>query len=350
MRKMITSRIFWITFIISSIVIFLISANVNRTYQARTKVLLLPKNAAIAENLEAITLNAGEIGSSLSFYNMLAKLHEEIEDRVYDLPDYKRLKYWNSIASFRRAGKSGVLLLTVRDPDREQAELISNYSARDISVVMSRYYDIKNELEMRIIDGPVVAYGSLFYNRDWTLISVLSGFVIGAIAYLIASLSCDADAGRRKLPRDPGMVRKNREEMLQEMREKIRKAGSFSRDKLLILSEEEIQKEHSRARSGQQDNPVAAETKREDIPKKKPSLPVQKKPLSFEKKSAAPDNLPVANEFNVSAEEKTGMKEKNTPDSEKSAEIQKKLKEIRDHEATPEEVKRRLNKLLRGEM
>lgn len=355
---MFTSRIFWTTFIVFSIVIFIITANMNRAYQARVKILFLPKNETIAENLDPIGLNAGEIGNSLSFYSMLIQLHEEVEDAATGLPDYKRQNYWNSIASFERIENSDVLRITVRHQDQEQAELFAHYAAKDLTVVMSKYYDIKNELEIRIIDGPIIDSGSVLYRWDSAVLSVLLGFVLGAIAYLVSSLLSSREVGSKRVSfvSSPDAAKRRREEMLREMRDKIKNPKITSREKIFIPSEEELEKERTRASTvktieqARQSIPAAGEIKKDLNLERKPAPVIQKKPVTFEKKSAAPDNLPVAGEFAPGAIEKPLPREKETGDSEKSAEIQEKLKEMRDHEATSEEVKKRLNKLLRGEM
>ena len=317
------SKLFWTASIIAAAIIFTVLYNANKTYVGESRILILPENTMTAGNIEQIIGNAQEIPKSLSFYNgMLAENHD-IVDGAANLPDVQRKNYWDSKIDIRRIGHSSILDISVFDKNPVQADIITQQAANDIAVVMSHYYNIQTDLSVRIIEEPIV---SLTQKGDfWTssiAISSILGLVLGAaIVNIIFSIQKKRGIISRKEfgsifePEEAGKKfepEPEAEEIIQsDISETIRPVPAEDEKKVILEK---------------------LETKEKKIGKK-PSQPVAR-----EKKSVAPSNLPIGEgpmlEGAVSFAPGEG----------------KEVKADHLREATPEEVKERLNKLLKGNL
>lgn len=251
----------------------------NKTYDAEVRILVLPKNAATAENANQIIKNAREIPQSLSFYDKLIANYPEITDGSAGRSGEKRLDFWNSKIKLSQIGTSGVLKIDSFDPVQSQAELISVKVASDLSMVLSKYYNAETDLAVRFIDGPIVYQVSGANLSRLIAFSVLVGILFGIIFYLLVNL-----ISREKSPTEN-------------------------------LNKSAFEKEEA---------PYFPETI-EEIPEEV---------YTFEKKAGAPENLPTS--------------ENNPEGAPKYVSLESEGKGI-SREATPEEVRERLNRLLRGD-
>lgn len=272
---------FWFLGIIISAVIFFVGINLSKIYESKVRVLIIPKNEISSKNIDQIINNAQEIPFSLNFYNKLTA-NEDFDDEAFEFADKKRKAYWNSKLKIKRIEKSGILEISIRDKNQWQSEIISQKTAQDLAVVMSKYYNIKTDLDLRIIDGPIAGKTNDYGNLNWIISSLIVGFLF---SFLINSISL--------------------------FTKKIKIPERITPLENVFISHFPSREEYN-------------------IQKRK-----VKKEITPSKKAPAPANLPIA--------EKTEM---TLP-----FEAKKEIKEARpSREATPEEIKERLNRLLRGEM
>ncbi|HEX7586407.1 MAG TPA: hypothetical protein VF390_02130 [Patescibacteria group bacterium] len=103
---MLKSKYFWLLAILVAAVVFSIGINNQKIYQSEIKILILPKSAILAGNIDQIIENAKEIPRSLSFYDKLVELNPDIEDSSFNLSDQKRRDAWNSRIEIKRIDKS----------------------------------------------------------------------------------------------------------------------------------------------------------------------------------------------------------------------------------------------------
>lgn len=303
MEKILKSKIFWLALILAAAVVFLVGINLDRNFKAEVDVLILPKSDSAVRNISQIMGNAKEIPRSLSFYDKLLERNEDIEDEAAGLPDYKRKAVWNSKNKIEQIGSSGIVKIEVFDPSQWQAEILSRQVATDVAVVMSKYYNVKTDLDVRIIDGPIIGYAPRRSIAAWIGISLLVGLAAGFLLSLISSVLSKAEIKRKFQVRFP-----------------------FRERKPFVISEEKAGIPKGVFEAEKKEEPAFVITKKE------------KPVIGATKKAAAPSNLPVGEEFIFEAP-------KIKPEEEKPEE-----KKTAYREATPEEVKERLNKLLRGEM
>ncbi len=300
MQNMLKSKIFWITAIIFAVIIFIASLNTGRAYKGETDILFVPKSEKAVRNINQILANAEALPRSLSFYDKLLELNPDIEDPASGQTDEKRKKFWEEEIFSRHMGASGIVRVSALSGDQSQAEIVSQKTAADIIAVMSRYYDTANDLDMRVIDGPIVFTSNQNKTSVWILLSVLLGIAAGMLAYLFASLAKTAA---------PKTI--------------LAKPTIFGQEKQTSLFEKTA-------------------VKKEGLPKKDSKnifAPAEEAPyFALNKKAGAPENLPIGDAFSFGGNEKKAEPEIIKEETRKT------------REATAEEVRARLNKLLSGGM
>jgi capsular polysaccharide biosynthesis protein len=308
MGKMLSSKIFWSITILFSLVVFIFNLNLNRAYLAQTEILLLPKNEAATQNISQIMENASLLPLTLSFYENHIATSDEVIDEVQELPGYKKLDFWQKKINLEKIGQSGIIRISVADPDQWQAEALAQASAKGLSDELSRYYNIRTELETRIVDGPILRYSRPLNKISWTaVLSFLVGLAISMFLYLLYSLFSQISMPVRKSPRVKFSYTPP-------------EAPEFSEPVYPIEEPFEFF---------------------EETPAPEPT------PVTEIKKSFAPSNLPVVEE-EVQPESKADLKLRQ--DEHILASVNRIASKHSSREASPEEVKARLNRLLRGDM
>jgi capsular polysaccharide biosynthesis protein len=292
-------------FTIAVLAVFVALINLNRTYKAETELLLIARNEATAKGMDKIIEDAMIIPKTLSFYDRI--ISEGIEDPAQELPGYKREDYWKTKVRTEKIAGSNMIQITIFDKDQFSAEEISQQSALSEAQVLSQYYNIETELDTRIVNGPTVSYGLKTNGFILFLESLLGGIIFAVSVNIISYILELAGIGSKK-----GKA--------------VSIVSKYQMPQIMKVQEEK---------------PIAFDKRPADF--KKP----QEKNISTEKtvagvpagkKAAAPDNLPIADEsiFKIAAK-------KTEP-----AILEKESEGPVIREATPEEVKERLNKLLKG--
>lgn len=292
MKNFLRSKIFWFFFAIIFAVVFAFFLASSREYSSETAVLFSPKNTTSAINMEGTMGNAEEFAKTL---------HLE-----------------KNGVTFERIGHSQMIGVSARDASASKAKELSHQSAISLISVMSRYYNIKTELDMRIIDWSETTIPSaknIFYD-------LLAGIILSLILSLaIFNIYDFVSSPRISI---------------------VRKMPTFS---LAGLSKN--MNDFSKGKKKAEEKPEAYSARQPEGEKEKNIITPAP---TFARKSAAPENLPFAPEEIVEQKlypngngEKQPKETKNGPPAEKP-------KEDIFREATPEEVKERLNKLLSGKM
>lgn len=305
MENLFKSKTFWVTTIVIAVIAFIIGTNSGKSFIGETSILLIPKSDKAVRNIDQIIANAKEIPKSLSFYNKLVELNPDMEDQASGLADAERKDFWNDKIVLKNTRRSGIIRVNVFSDSQLQAEIISKQVANDISVVMSRYYDTKNDLDIRIIDGPIVYAFKKCSFLVISLYSIILGLLAGTIIYFLVSFM-----GILVAQRQLALRLKN-----------IRFPFAFNNN--VPKKPEHLGREKTSFNLGLSKN----EAKFQFTPVKK---------------AAAPENLPIGSEFVMSSLKRTRQAEEQA--IEKTEEVEKM------REATPEEVRERLNKLLHGNL
>lgn len=349
MKKVFNSKTFWIVSVVALAAIFMLSVNIDRAYKSTTKLLIIPRSPVSVKNADQIIGNLTQIPYSLSFYDRMAKENADVTDAtVAELPDYKRQAHWNSALQTQRVGTSGVLEITVTDKDHYQAEVLSSQASKTLLGVVGLYYNIETDLDVRIINPTVTDYSAGETDYVLLLERLLGAFLL---IYFIFFVSLNLNLNLLE----------------KEVAKKIALPNFF-------------------ARYGNSFSPAKAkDDEAVAIPEKKWTLPPEEKPytdfIKTNKVASAPFNLPIAEDESflttreeeiilettksVTLESEADEEEKTVEDyavepaetpANNIAEIEPATPVVSEEavpitrEATPEEVKARLNKLLSGKL
>jgi len=293
-------------------------------YRSETEILAIPTNQMLADNFSQVAGNLEQIPMTLGFYNKLLELYPDIEDQYAGMSPAQRKQAWNNDLDVGQKEKSNVISVKVSNPNQWQAELIGQKVSSDIISIANRYYNSEyQQLNLRIIDNPVTS--SVVKSSKWTsrvfpafvigfLIAILISVLIGVIKNLLAPKTPEPE-----LP--SGDVWKKYSEKdepdVTTMESDLKKSDTEEVTVMETPSDEE-------------ELPIFTPTIKPTEDRLQPDLT---------KKAKAPQNLPVAQEAvpSIFSQEK------------KQAEPIPEKPKAYYREASPEEVKERLNKLLRGD-
>ncbi|MFC1756424.1 hypothetical protein ACFLY1_00555 [Patescibacteria group bacterium] len=155
-----------------------------KSYKSEVSVLFVPKSDQASIQSEQIIQNFTELPRRLSFYEKLLMDNLEIKDRFEGFDKDKRKAMWNRSIDIERKEKSSIIYVVAESKNKVQSQKISKQIAITLFANASKYYNVKNDIDLRLIDGPI----SKTFVKDWywlALLSILLG--IGA-AYVISAV------------------------------------------------------------------------------------------------------------------------------------------------------------------
>lgn len=328
MEKFLKSQLFWLLAALITVVVFVAGINVSRTYRAEMSLLFLIKNESLAQKPERVLGNAEALLRAEAFYDRFAQ-NSELIDPVEDLPNAKRQDFWNNKIAVKQIRRSTVLRISFFDENQFRAEMAVRQMAMELANALSKYYNLKTEVDVRFIDGPIVYQEARINFPILATISIVLGLLLSALLLTLNDLWLERQAFRQINPKNffslAGLER-YREEFF-DLSRKAPKENNVERTT-------EINKEPIFT-----DEPevlVAAE-----IPLEKVRMAPLEKKAPEAKKASAPDNLPMAPE---------GFPTDLFPTKKEEVQLEKNDLFEMPPEPTAEEVKERLNRLLKGDL
>lgn len=300
-----------------------------KDYQSTVKILVISKSEKSSANHDRILNTIAELPKTLTFYEKLLAENPEIkENRIYSSLDEKK-ENWNSMIKVSvNPEDSSIIELTVISDDEKSSQIISNKSARNLFNITSNYYDVKNDIDLRIIEGPIVK--DSLKNAFWLfLASILLGY---SLAVIFQRLFVFAATDLDKLMMALRQGSKKNNEAPQEEHDQKKDGSDLQNDTASDLENKKSQELKERET---EELERLNKIMQQDIYPNFPEMPI-----SEPKKASAPDNLPIAD---VDAFEIDKSEEEDKEKSDMAIENEKSS-----HEPTPEEIRKRLNQLLRG--
>ena len=183
------SLYFFVIAIVLSVVAFLVFLDGSKSYTVETSIILIPKSEKAAKDSEHIVENMRVIPTKVSFYDKMIK-DNYINDQFGGLSNNKKENSWNEIIKTTRDGKSSIVDISISGKDSENAEELSDATISTLINVMSFYYNIKDDIDIRIIQGP----STETHAGSWFLFAILS-LIIGTIVSFLVSLVSEVISG-----------------------------------------------------------------------------------------------------------------------------------------------------------
>ena len=338
--------------LILSVTFFLLLVNSFKTYRSEISILVSAKSEVAAKQQSQIVSNIIELPKTLAFYDRMLKFNPDVRDVTVGLSTQQRKAKWNEMLSVERASfDSSVIKIGITTSRQSDADQLASKTVRTLFDTSALYYNIKKDVDLRIIDGPISRVQ--VSNWYWLLaLGIILGFAVsGLLEYLIF--------GSQKLSiSKPNFLKMN-------------SFFDFKKTPELPL-EEELESLNNLYRSEQTKQPFVFEQKTEDteLPQEKAALisdyaekfqeikKITKKlepgkypnfpemPIGHKREASAPDNLPIADSAFLAQFETPQQPAEPEPLSTTEEETVTEGPK----EPTPEELKKRLNELLKGKI
>jgi hypothetical protein len=167
-------RAFIVTLVFVTLSAALFWLDFFRSYRAEMAVLVVSKTAVSSQDA---TENAAELVRTLAFYERVLADNDLIDDNFVGYAPDQRKALWNDTVFVKRRAESSVLTVRARGETPEKAKRLAKQTAQTLFATMSFYYNIKTEMDMRVIDGPLVSY-TLTSPFLFGATSIVTGFSI----------------------------------------------------------------------------------------------------------------------------------------------------------------------------
>lgn len=327
---------------------FALLAQSAKTYRSTVTIMVIAKSPAAAQQKEAIADNIAALPRTLSFYDRLLADNPSISDPTAGKAPDKRKSLWDGFVQVQQpnASDKSIIELSTLAKSSGDSQTLSTDAVRTLFSVASGYYNVKDDIDLRIIDGPITS--AEVGAWQWlALASILLGI---AAAYLIGELFS------------------SRPRSASESRELFENIFATPKIKPIASLEDIYLSQDRQATTAIADTPaykqpeVAVETPAEpliEVPKwEYPNFPEM--PVSHGLQASAPANLPIADETlfvpqpPVDTQAPTGENTAAMPTHAEPTpeQLKARLSQLSGsaHEPTQDEIKNRLNQLLKGEL
>ncbi|PID52772.1 MAG: hypothetical protein CR972_00245 [Candidatus Moraniibacteriota bacterium] len=171
-------------------VLFFISAFMTSKYHAEIKVLIVQKNYVIEEDFYNSNRMSNYVGKVFSrviytdaFLNQVLQSPLNIR-KTFSMDSRERKKEWGEMVSVDRLGDVGIVRVSVFDVEEDVAVNTAKAIAWAMSKKKNEYFSDAENLDIRIIDEPIVhdikTRPNIYVN---TIFGLLIGLV-GSIGYI----------------------------------------------------------------------------------------------------------------------------------------------------------------------
>ncbi len=329
---------------ILSLTFLLLAIDSLKSYRSDIMILVTAKSELAQAQSKKISNSIIEIPRTLSFYDRLLKYNPDVRDVAEGLSPDERKKNWNKMFSIEQMPEdSSIFKLSMTTRREADAQQLSIKSARTLFDTLAFYYDIKNDADLRIIDGPISqAQVPHFF---WLLVvSLIGGFSLSALlnSFLISGknlLTSNSDLPKKSFFN----FKKETELPVENEIESLRKLYQNEQSDSPFLFEEKIEEVPEIDQAFQEMKKITKQIE----PSKYPNF--SEMPVREKQPESVPDNLPIADET-FFAEYENPQQAAMQESTSVVPTIEEDIVADTKKEPTPEELKERLNKLLRGEL
>jgi capsular polysaccharide biosynthesis protein len=332
--------------IILSISFLLLFINLSKTYTSSMTIFVNAKSEIAAEQKDQIIGNIAEFPKTLALYDRLLKYNSDVKDVAAGESSAERKKMWNEMLSVRKVGKdSSLIKISITTAQKNDAEQLVKKTTETLFHFTAFYYNIKDDVDLRIIDS-LITRASIF-GWYWILpLSLIFGFLVTSVLQYIL------------IKRRAFLISRyneSKEKFLFNLNQPVNKESQESSAQDEMKSLEDLYMSDIPAKIPTEHKKTFSETITSGIQEMKKMTKTFEKnkypnfsevPKHAQVTASAPDNLPIADDSffggpNLNAEQ---------PKHSENIEI-KKEPEIKIHpEPNMEQLKKRLNDLLRGEL
>lgn len=343
-------------------IVFSVSAIKSPKYSSNISVLIIQKYTDIfsaSRSVEYLSDLFSEVIYFDSFIEETLTTSFQIEKK-FPSDQQDKIKAWKRMVKVDNSKKEvGILNIIVTDYSKKEAEKIAAGIGWNFVNNNDSYHGSGKDIDMKIISGPITdnksTYPNLFVNTSW-------GMIIGMIISLLLIYffkNFDLKFLKSEMTRENFDDKEASAKIIQKLKDQFEEktnAKIFSK-----YSEED--KENGENLIREEETVRIIEENESEIMKQEVSRKEQvfaKKNSTLTRKATAPDNLPIFEPEKFANKELSEGQSKSLEVDEEGFLDVSKLDNKQDQkkdfsknkpvEATEDEIKERLNKLLRGEM
>lgn len=177
-------RSFFVTLFFVTLAALLFWLDSFRVYESEVRVLVIGKASTVAT--DQVVENFAELSKNLSFYERVLASNDLIEDDFEGYSKDQRKALWNKTVEVTRSEKSGILVVTAKQDTPEKAKRLSEETVKTLFSVASFYYNIKTDIDLRVVDEPIVKT-TVAYPVRYVLISFASASGATVVFFLLLS-------------------------------------------------------------------------------------------------------------------------------------------------------------------
>ncbi len=337
-KERISAQVF-LAGLVLSIMFFLLLSSAFKTHTAKIEILFTAKSETAALQSKQILNNLMELPKTLNFYERLLKNNSDVRDIAEGEKPAQRKNIWNNLIAVKKIEKnSSMFEISITARREADAKALAQKTARNLFDMASGYYDVKKDIDLRIVDGPIL-HTNFFAGFVLALVlSLIFGFAIAFVLQKFLRGSRTIFANSRQIFAEKNWFDFSKKETGSSEEEKRYLESLYAAEQMQMPFE--ITLKNEKPETKKEEEAKKEEVKFEEIKELTKMMEPDKYPNfreipknSAQVTSAAPANLPIADGyvFNKPAEESKPEKKREYEEPEE------------------QQLKERLNKLLRGE-
>jgi len=337
--------------VVLSVVFFLVGVFSFKSYQSQVLILVIPKSEVAVSQQAQIFQNLLELPRTLAFYDRLLKNNPNFVDSTASQKPEQRKSRWNQMIQAAQLDKqNSIISISISGDDQMTGELIAGKTAQTFFETASGLYDVKTEIDLRMIEQPVTKT----VCPTWPAIavaSVLAGILLAWTCQYLKIFSQKLSVLQEIFRNNPlpslNFGKKNAEPMPLEALEDLYKseeATQLNFETRSIAKPNETEKptalEDENLLANEVEEKTEASTSQQEVANLGvyPNFPEM--PVHHKEEAGVPTNLPIGDFEDSFA----------FPANELPIEAETVSEEKKHHEPTADQLKERLNQLLKGDL
>ncbi|MDP3957334.1 MAG: hypothetical protein Q8Q10_02425 [bacterium] len=158
-----------------------------RSYSAEVTILVISRPGASQSGAD-VAENLAELTRTLSFYDRVLSDNDLIDDAFDGYPPDERKTLWNDTVSVKKRDGGSSFFVQAKGDTREGATLLANQITQTLFSAAGLYYNVKTDIDLRIIDGPLVSY-ALARPFVFGIVSLCTGFLFTVLFFLLLNVA-----------------------------------------------------------------------------------------------------------------------------------------------------------------
>ena len=169
---------FWVAGIVLSVAFLFLFISFNRAYTSSMIIFVNAKSETAALQKDQLVGNISEFPKTLALYDRLLKYNSDVKDLAEGKSPAERKEYWNKLVSSEKvSGDSSLIRISITTAQENDAEQLAKKTTETLFYFTSVYYNIKDEIDLRIIENP--ATSPVVRGWAWIIpLSLILGFLI----------------------------------------------------------------------------------------------------------------------------------------------------------------------------